>query len=242
MALAGQFELNIYIISMSDKHMTDQMMDTLFANLPSRCILLLEDVDSAGLQREPSTADLKKRSQDRLVLEQSGKVSDFGDFDRTPLTLSGLLNCIDGPASKDGRIICMTSNAPDSLDPALVRPGRCDAKVLFGYASEEICVKLFEHLYMKRSDELLEGESSASARHDVAKLAVEFANCIPHDSKISPAEVQGYLMIHRENPRAAVAGARAFADEIIEIKAKGKNVAEHANEVTKTREDATPAS
>jgi hypothetical protein len=39
---------------------------------------------------------------------------------------------------------------------APVRPGRCNQKVHFGYASEEICIKIFEHLYTKTPDEMLE--------------------------------------------------------------------------------------
>lgn len=131
-ALAGHFHLNVYILSVSDLSMSDQQLELLFANLPNKCIVLLEDVDSAGLNREVSTAERN-----------------------TGITLSGLLNCIDGPISKDGRIICLTTNAPDSLDPALVRLGRCDHKVMLRYTSDEISTQLFEHLYTKQSDELL---------------------------------------------------------------------------------------
>jgi hypothetical protein len=155
----------------------------------------------------------------------------FADEHRSDLTLSGLLNCIDGPMSRDGRIVCLTSNAPDSLDPALVRPGRCDHKILFGYASEEISTQLFEHLYTKRSDELVEGETSISDDHDIPSMARAFAQAIPPDSMITPAEVQGYLMIHRQDPQAALDGASTFAAKIIETKKRGANVAKHANEV-----------
>jgi hypothetical protein len=40
-------------------------------------------------------------------------------------------------------------------------------------------------------------------------------------------------MIHRRDPVAAVEGAHAFAKDIIEVKARDKNVAEHANEIEK---------
>jgi hypothetical protein len=93
-------------------------------------------------------------------------------------------------------------------------------------------------LYTKTPDELLEGETSASAHHDISQLASDFANAIPAGGMISPAEVQGYLMIHRDDPQAAVEGAGVFAREIIEIKARQKNVAEHANEVEKDEESA----
>jgi hypothetical protein len=53
---------------------------------------------------------------------------------------------------------------------------------------------------------------------------------MPPDSMISPAEVQGYLMIHRQDPQAALDGVSVFAAEIIENKRRGANVAKHANE------------
>ena len=42
------------------------------------------------------------------------------------LTFSGLLNAIDGVTSTEGRIVFMTTNYVDRLDPALIRPGRVD--------------------------------------------------------------------------------------------------------------------
>jgi len=147
------------------------------------------------------------------------------------MTLSGLLNCIDGSMSKDGRTICLIANAPDSLDPALIRPGRCDHKVLSEYTSEEISTQLFEHRYTKRPDELAEGETSVSEDQGILAMAQAFAQAIPPGSMISPAEVQGYLMIHRQDPQAALDGASAFAMEIIETKRRGANVATHANEI-----------
>lgn len=208
--------------------MTDEGLESLFHHLPSRCIVLLEDVDSAGLEREKTRFKSKKRPRG-----SKSQSTPAASEPKSALTLSGLLNCLDGPTSKDGRIVCMTSNTADSLDPALVRPGRCDQKVHFGYASEEICIKLFEHLYTKTPDELVEGETSASAQHDITQMARDFASAIPSGGRISPAEVQGYLMIHRKDPVAAVEGARAFAEDIIELKARDKNVAEHANEIEK---------
>ena len=231
MALAGHFDLDVYILSMSDKSMSDQKLETLFADLPDKCIVLLEDVDSAGLNREISKAALKRKRMYKNNDQHSFDSGWIAEESNNGLTLSGLLNCIDGPMSKDGRIICLASNASDSLDPALVRPGRCDHKVLFGYVSEEICTQLFEHLYTKRSDELIEGETSISDEHDIQAMAREFAKAIPRDSMISSAEVQGYLMIHLQEPQAALDGVSAFTAETIETKKRGANVAKHANEV-----------
>lgn len=53
------------------------------------------------------------------------------------LTLSYLLNVLDGVLETPGRIIIMTSNYPEKLDKALVRPGRIDLKVHFEKCSRE---------------------------------------------------------------------------------------------------------
>uniref|UniRef100_A0A7S0RT80 AAA+ ATPase domain-containing protein n=1 Tax=Chlamydomonas leiostraca TaxID=1034604 RepID=A0A7S0RT80_9CHLO len=48
-----------------------------------------------------------------------------------PLTLGDFLEALDGIVEMPGRMIIMTSNRPDQLDDALVRPGRIDMAVEF---------------------------------------------------------------------------------------------------------------
>ncbi|CAE7244709.1 unnamed protein product [Symbiodinium pilosum] len=42
------------------------------------------------------------------------------------LNLAGILNTLDGVVDTPGRLLVMTSNHPEKLDPALIRPGRID--------------------------------------------------------------------------------------------------------------------
>lgn len=58
------------------------------------------------------------------------------------VTFSGLLNCLDGVASTEARILFMTTNYLERLDPALVRPGRVDVKEYIGMYIK-ICGKIF---------------------------------------------------------------------------------------------------
>lgn len=60
-------------------------------------------------------------------------------------TLSGLLNIVDGVAAHEGRILIMTTNAPEKLDNALLRPGRVDFQVEFGRAG---ALSLQEHFLL----------------------------------------------------------------------------------------------
>lgn len=138
----------------------------------------------------------------------------------------------------------MTSNSPDSLDAALLRPGRIDSKVLFGYANREVSEQIFLHIFTKTADEILsknneeedEGydSSSSTTSHpspsDLLTMSKQFAACIP-ETKVSPAEIQGFLMRHRDDPAAAVANADVWAKEVLAVKKQGKNVAAFDNEI-----------
>ncbi|KAJ4410267.1 hypothetical protein N0V85_003994 [Neurospora sp. IMI 360204] len=63
------------------------------------------------------------------------------------ISLSGLLNAIDGVASHEGRVLIMTTNKPEKLDEALLRPGRVDIQIAFLNATQEQVRELFERMY-----------------------------------------------------------------------------------------------
>ena len=63
------------------------------------------------------------------------------------LTLSALLNILDGILETPGRIIIMTSNYPEMLDSALIRPGRIDLKVTFPYCDGDMIIELIQNFY-----------------------------------------------------------------------------------------------
>jgi chaperone BCS1 len=63
------------------------------------------------------------------------------------VTFSGLLNALDGVRSQEGRILMMTTNHREKLDPALLRPGRADMHVELNYASEKQMRGLFKKFF-----------------------------------------------------------------------------------------------
>jgi chaperone BCS1 len=160
--LAGELKLHICILSVSGKGMTDSKLAHLMRNTPSRSIVVLEDVDSIFVKRETQG-------------EQT-----------TSVTFSGLLNVIDGFVSPEGRIFIMTTNHIKKLDPALIRPGRCDVKLEIKNASREQMVGLFLRFFPGRDAE-----------------AHSFVNNIP-ERKVSMAQLQNHLVQHRESPELAV--------------------------------------
>lgn len=225
-SVASHFNMPIYVLNLSG--LDDKSLTGLFHGMPRRCILLLEDVDSAGLDRENDEPDdaADDKSTDGFIVSTKTK--------KRKVTLSGLLNALDGPASVDGRLLCMTSNSPDNLDAALVRPGRCDRKILFGYVCPEVSAKLFTNIYTKTADELWKGEENTAEVHDIPAMAAQFATKIPLNAAITPAECQAWLLANRLDPVTALEGAAQWAKEIIENKLRGANVASFTNEIKKT--------
>ncbi len=63
------------------------------------------------------------------------------------ITLSGLLNALDGVVATPGRILIMTTNHPEVLDDALVRPGRCDAKYQFDFCTKTQIKELYQMFF-----------------------------------------------------------------------------------------------
>ena len=105
------------------------------------------------------------------------------------LTLSGLLNAIDGVTSTEGRIMFMTTNYVDRLDPALIRPGRVDAKHFIGHCEHKQLIKMFNKFYPEDSEEM----ANKFADH-VIKLNVP----------VSAAQIQGFFMFFKADAQTAI--------------------------------------
>lgn len=96
-------------------------MTSLFQRLPPRCIVLLEDVDNAGLRKEGNLSARGPANTDGPDKPFEDKESDGGG-----ISLSALLNVLDGVGAHEGRILVMTTNNRGNLDAALTRAGRVD--------------------------------------------------------------------------------------------------------------------
>lgn len=251
LALAGFFKMRIYIVSLSSISSTEENLASLFAELPRRCVVLLEDIDTAGLThtREEDRPQ-ENINTDDPVPKQGLRGNDKGNTNNNNnngfrLSLSGLLNILDGVASQEGRVLIMTTNHLEKLDKALIRPGRVDMTVTFGLADTGMTAAIFRAIFApleadnpsksnkdKVDDVVLEAETIAKRLADekvqrdeailkVDGLAGQFAEKIPAH-EFSPAELQGFLMKNKRSPETAVAGAEAWVIETRKEKAANK--------------------
>ena len=107
------------------------------------------------------------------------------------LTLSGLLNFIDGLWSTcgDERIIIFTTNHKDRLDPALLRPGRMDRHIHMSYCTYHGFKLLASNYLGIRGSHVLFGEIEA----------------LMEEAEVTPAQVAEELM-KSENADVALEG------------------------------------
>lgn len=214
-AIAGHFDLKIYVVNLNSSNLNEDILTQLFSLLPQKCLVLLEDVDAAGITQQRTASSIT------------------APRDKQNISLSGLLNVIDGVASQEGRVLIMTTNHMEMLDSALIRPGRVDMTIQFTNASQDQLAYIFESIYrnMESSEsgdqEPLDSEvdiesEDTSIANDVhleriSTLARQFAQDVPHDV-FSPAEIQGYLLTWKDDPEIAVEKAAEWAKKAIAAK------------------------
>ena len=138
LAIASEFDIPIYILNLSSIN-SDETLDSAFSGVKSGSILLIEDVDAFRVSKKR-----KETSKDKN--QNLGGLLDDNDDDNSSLTLSGLLNCMSGIYAKNGIITMMTTNHPEKIDPALLRPGRVDRKIEIPPLSEELAKDMFDYL------------------------------------------------------------------------------------------------
>ncbi|NXA83437.1 BCS1 protein, partial [Thryothorus ludovicianus] len=175
-ALAGELEYSICLLSLSDHSLSDDRLNHLLSVAPQQSIILLEDVDAAFVSRD-------------LAAENPAMYQGMGR-----LTFSGLLNALDGVASTEARIVFMTTNYVDRLDPALVRPGRVDLKQYVGHCSHWQLACMFQRFYPEQPP-------AAAQRFAEQALAVS--------KHISAAQVQGHFMLYKTDPEGATSNIRS---------------------------------
>jgi chaperone BCS1 len=135
--------------------------------------MLLEDIDAA----------FTKRSQ-----------SDNQGY-QSMITFSGLLNSLDGVASAEERIIFLTTNHVNQLDPALIRPGRVDLKEYLGNATDYQIRKMFLRFY------------------DDESLADKFVKKIS-GKDVSTASLQGHFVYYKDKPEEAIDQAESLWNQL----------------------------
>ena len=119
------------------------------------------------------------------------------------VTLSFLLNLLDGVLETPGRILVITSNFPDKLDKAFVRPGRIDVQIEFKHASRSFVLDMINKFY--------------TANYSISDIPLEI------DNVFTPAEIMESMCTHFKAPERALSHmvGKIGAKRAVEEKAQG---------------------
>ncbi len=146
-ALASRFGMSVYVVNLT--HFSDRSLKKAVNDVPENSMILFEDIDcmrTDSVKARPDASGTAGETQEERV-----SVDPFG------VTLSGLLNVLDGFSAPENVLFVMTTNKVEALDPALLRPGRIDYKLYLGKAAESQKIELYRKFFPEAS--LLEARS-----------------------------------------------------------------------------------
>lgn len=144
-ALAQRFGMSIYAINLNE--FNDRTLAKAVNGVLPKSVILFEDIDcmrSGKVRGAPSERSPKKGP---TSCDDKDEV-----LDRLGVTLSGLLNVLDGFGAPDNVLFVMTSNKIEALDRALLRPGRIDYRLYMGEASEQQKIELYRRFFPSASE------------------------------------------------------------------------------------------
>jgi ATPase family associated with various cellular activities (AAA) len=163
-------------------------------------IIIIEDIDCLGevvwkrdaIDKKKSKTKKNKSPKDnvgvviqQLIENNNNEKNEFIEMckkqEEDPITLDDILNLWDGIKETPGRILGISSNHYDKLDPALIRPGRIDITLCLDNCTRNMLRQMYKQYYKCDIDE-----------RQLSKVKDKF---------FSPAEVINVYVLNRENPK-----------------------------------------
>lgn len=128
---------------------------THFYNIPlDERIYIFEDIDCLSSIVEKREHNNNNNNNGNMLKDMYTSQSQSQSKDNSKaITLNYLLNLFDGILESPNRLLIMTTNHRDKLDPALIRPGRIDIDIQFGNMSKYELKRMFEMYYNSKSGE-----------------------------------------------------------------------------------------
>jgi mitochondrial chaperone BCS1 len=143
-ALAAHFGLSIYVINLAE--FNDRGLMSAVNQVPANSVVLFEDIDCMRGSQSRERLDVGNGKHGAVAGSTKENASANG------VSLSGLLNVLDGFHAPSGVLFVMTTNQVEKLDPALLRAGRIDYRLFFGKASVRQKVELYRRFFTEASE------------------------------------------------------------------------------------------
>lgn len=111
-------------------------------------LYVFDDIDCSDWKDVVMSRSIKEACKAEEKRRHTAVVEDHVQKDicpkQTTLVLADLLELFDGLVETPGRVVIMTTNHPELLDPALLRPGRLDIVIEFKKLSKENVNKYYK--------------------------------------------------------------------------------------------------
>jgi len=147
-----------------------------------RNIIVIEDIDCMSMNATDRRNISNVQCDGRMKIEDDdpSDVIEYKnehnrsliDFKVAPISLSSILNLLDGIITPSGAIVFLTTNNPDKLDSALLRDGRIDARYDFSNFSRETARRMVkDHLgfdFVNIADKIV----PSSLQRDILKVTI----------------------------------------------------------------------
>lgn len=143
-------------------------------NSDDRNIIVIEDIDcmSMGADEKRCGELIRKESEENVPIGRNGEKPYTIDVKAPSISLSSILNLLDGIITPSGVIVFLTTNKPENLDAALLRDGRIDARYDFGDFSSKTALKMVKELLGFDFKEIKDGITPSSLQRDILKVSI----------------------------------------------------------------------
>lgn len=171
-AIANLLEFDVFDLELTTVPTNTHLRRLLVSTTP-KSVVVVEDVDCSL-----DLTDRKKRPQ------EEGQEKIASPHSRETISLSGVLNFVDGLWSScvGERLMIFTTNHPERLDPALLRPGRMDRKIELSYCGKAAFRMLIRNYLSVGQEEM-----------DSMGVVTEIESLL-EEVKVTPAEVAEVFM------------------------------------------------
>lgn len=144
-SISYEIKRHLHFISLSSIE-SDQKLNKLISKIDlNSTIIVFEDIDC--MTDIIYTRNDNKIDDDVIIERNDLVIQKSNEEIKNKLTLSILLNILDGLKNNHGMIMFMTTNHPEDLDLALIRDGRIDDRIYLGLCNHEQIYKMFKNFY-----------------------------------------------------------------------------------------------
>lgn len=170
-------EMNKKICVVKLDVLNEQNLQYALNRSPKNSIILMEDVDALFYDNKMNESE---KDESGNIIKISPSEYPYNRKKGASLTsLSSIFNALDGVMVAEDRILFTTSNRPEILDKAFIRPGRIDKHILIDNATKEQMKQYYQHFFLDDAEEMADdwisnlGESERSMAEIQERLLTE---------------------------------------------------------------------